>query len=71
MSTGAVSNALTAFAKSLESRTLPDSVVAFVKSQLETGENSVDRRDASQVVETAVQEAAVLQEPEGGRNQTL
>lgn len=56
ISTGAVSNTLTAFAKSLEGRALPASVVARVKSKLEAEEDSADRRDESPVGEAPVQD---------------
>ena len=58
MSTGAVSNAITAYARNLEGRVLPDSVAAFVKAKMEAEEDRADRRNAPPV-EAAVQEAAV------------
>ena len=65
ISPGAVSNAITAYAKNLEGRVLPDSVAAFVKSKMEaeTGEGSADRRGAPPVPEAAVPEGYVPPPP--------
>ena len=45
MSPGAVSNAITAYARNLEGRVLPDSVAAFVKAKTNAGEDRAGSRD--------------------------
>ncbi|MCE2507949.1 MAG: transposase [Nitrosopumilaceae archaeon] len=61
-SAGAVSNAITAYARNLEGRVLPDSVAAFVNAKMEAEEDRADRRDAPPV-EAAVQGAAPSPSP--------
>ena len=64
ISPGAVSNAITAYAKNLEGRVLPDSVAAFVKSKMEAGEGSAEGRGAPPVPGAAVPEVCVSPSPE-------
>ena len=60
ISPGAVSNAITAYARNLEGRVLPDSVAAFVKAKMEAAEPEAAEPEAAEP-EAAEPEAA---EPE-------
>ena len=53
---GATSNAITACANSLEGRTLPPSVIAWVKAKMEAKTDSVDKCDTPPVQEATVPE---------------
>lgn len=55
ISSGAVSNAITAYAKNLEGRVLPDSVAAFVKAKMDAGDDPTGR-DAHPAREPAARE---------------
>ena len=65
ISPGAVSNAITAYAKNLEGRVLPDSAAAFVKAKMEAegGEGSAGRSGAPPVPESPVPESPVPESP--------
>ena len=65
ISPGAVSNAITAYAKNLEGRVLPDPVAAFVKAKMEAeaGEGSAGRSGAPPVPESPVPESPVPESP--------
>ena len=54
ISAGATSNAITACANSLEGRTLPPSVIAWVKAKMEAKTDSVDKCDTPPVQEATV-----------------
>ena len=59
ISAGATTNAITALANKLEGRTLPPSVIAWVKAKMEAETDSVDKSDTPPVQEATVQEATV------------